>query len=206
MEPMPRIDAPTVAEHRRRRRELLLDAARQLLVTEGAASVTPARVGRAAGIARNSVYTYFDSRAQILAELIEADFTAWNAHVDAALADAADPEDRLATYLRVNLELAAAGRHRVATAIGAADLPPECRSRIAELHRELAETLRGVLSAFVADVESATVLVQGVLDGALLALERGAEPEQLAVATMRFVRRGLDGLVEEEASVVRSVR
>lgn len=191
---MPRIDAPTVAEHRRRRRGELLGAARRLLVAEGAASVTPARVGRAAGIARNSVYTYFDSRAQILAELVEEDFTAWKSKVDGALAGTTDPSLRLETYLRVNLDLAATGGHRAAAAIAAADLPDECRHRIAQLHAELAETLGEIVGAFVPDPEPATVLVQGVLDGALLAIERGAPKEGLTDATLVFVRDGLAGL------------
>lgn len=194
---MPRIEAPTVVEHRQRRRDLLLAAAREILVAEGAAAVTPARVGEAVGIARNSVYTYFDSRARILAELIEDDFTRWNSQVDQALAGLDGPDAKLEAYLAVTLDLTASGAHRVAEAIGAAELPAECRTRIAELHRELHETLRTIIIGFVGpDADAATTLVQGVLDGALVAIEHGAPASDLADATLTFVRAGLAGLAE----------
>lgn len=187
---------------------MLLTAARELLVAEGAAAVTPARIGFAAGIARNSVYTYFDSRARILAELIEDDFTTWNTQVDAALAGVDDPDAKLETYLGVTLDLAASGGHRVADAIGAAELPAECRSRIAELHQELHETLRAIIVEFVgSDADAATILVQGVLDGALVAIEHGAPASELAEVTLVFVRDGLSGLdARAQPEEVRRVR
>jgi AcrR family transcriptional regulator len=192
---MPRIDAPTVVEHRRRRRAVLLAAARELLVAEGASAVTPARVGEAAGIARNSVYTYFDSRARILAELVEDDFTHWNAQVESALSGVEGSDAKLAAYLRITLELAAAGAHSVAAAIGEAELPAECRGRIAVLHQELRGTLRDIVIEFVGpEADAATTLVQGALDGALVAIEHGAPASDLAEATLRFVRDGLAAL------------
>jgi len=192
---MPRIDAPTVVEHRRRRRAVLLAAARELLVAEGASAVTPARVGEAAGIARNSVYTYFDSRARMLAELVEDDFTHWNAQVEAALAGVEGADAKLEAYLRVTLELAATGAHSVAAAIGDAELPAECRGRIAALHQDLYGTLRGIVVEFVGpEADAATTLVQGVLEGALVAIEHGAPATDLADATLLFVRDGLAAL------------
>ena len=61
---MPRISAPTVAQHRMRQRDALLHAATELLVSGGLSAVTPAAVGAAAGLARPSVYQYFSSGAQ----------------------------------------------------------------------------------------------------------------------------------------------
>ena len=60
---MPKISAPTVAEHRVRQRDALLHAATELLVDGGVSAVTPAAVGAAAGLARPSVYQYFSSGA-----------------------------------------------------------------------------------------------------------------------------------------------
>ena len=58
---MPRIDAPTVAEHHAQRRAALLAAAEELLAEQGVEAVTPAAVGARAGLARSSVYQYFSS-------------------------------------------------------------------------------------------------------------------------------------------------
>ena len=56
---MPRIDAPTVAEHHVMRRDAIIAAARDLLGTAGASAVTPAAVAGRSGLARTSVYQYF---------------------------------------------------------------------------------------------------------------------------------------------------
>ncbi len=71
---MPKINAPTVAEHRDQRRAALVHAGRDILASQGADAVTPAAVGAAAGIARSSVYQYFDSSVALLAAIVEESF------------------------------------------------------------------------------------------------------------------------------------
>ena len=71
---MPKINASTVAEHRAHQREALIGAAIDILVNEGATAVTPAAVGARAGLARSSVYQYFDSSAALLATITEEAF------------------------------------------------------------------------------------------------------------------------------------
>ncbi|MGB8020339.1 MAG: TetR family transcriptional regulator, partial [Candidatus Nanopelagicales bacterium] len=80
---MPRIDAPTVAEHHQMRRAALIAAANDLLATEGVEAVTLGAVGAAAGLARSSVYQYFDSTGSLLAELVEQEVPRATAHLAA---------------------------------------------------------------------------------------------------------------------------
>ncbi len=51
---VPKIEAPTVAEHHAMRRAAILDAATQLLSREGVQAVTPAAVARSICRAKNS--------------------------------------------------------------------------------------------------------------------------------------------------------
>src|SRR5690606_10197433 len=118
---MPRSDAPTLAEHRRRQRAALLSAATELLVTQGVKAVTPAAVGAAAGLARSSVYQYFGSGAAIVAAIIEDAFPRANEAMAAALAGLTDPLEIMATYVRETIRLAAQGAHRPAAALRAAE-------------------------------------------------------------------------------------
>ncbi len=128
---MPKITAPTVAEHRTRQREALLAAAIELLVQGGVSAVTPAAVGAAAGLARPSVYQYFDSGAGILAAIIEDSFPRSNAQLAVALDALTEPLDVMDAYVRETLRQAATGAHRPAAALSAAHLPVECRARLA---------------------------------------------------------------------------
>src|ERR1044071_5681440 len=75
--PMPRIDAPTVAEHRANQERALLDAARAVLLAHGPQAVTPATVGAAAGLARSSVYKYFRSGDEILSRIVADALAEW---------------------------------------------------------------------------------------------------------------------------------
>ena len=89
---MPRIDAPTVAEHHARRRAALVAAGADLLASGGVEAVTLGAVGSATGLARSSVYQYFDSAPALLAAVVEEVFPRSTAKLRAAVERAATPE------------------------------------------------------------------------------------------------------------------
>ncbi|HEX3623180.1 MAG TPA: helix-turn-helix domain-containing protein, partial [Acidimicrobiales bacterium] len=94
---------PPGAARRRRephdvRRDQILDAAEQVFVERGFASATIADVAEHAGVAKGTVYLYFDSKTQLLAALRAR-------HVDrfkAALDDALDGPGRTKPLTRLD--------------------------------------------------------------------------------------------------------
>ena len=88
---MPRIDAPTVAEHSAQRRAAIVDAAVDLLGREGITGVTPAAVASAAGLARSSVYQYFASTDALVAAGVEGSLQRTRVLVDRRQARATPP-------------------------------------------------------------------------------------------------------------------
>ncbi|WP_158675536.1 TetR/AcrR family transcriptional regulator [Nocardia stercoris] len=186
---MPRIDAASIAEHRANQERVLLAAARELLVTSGRTAVTPAAVGAAAGLARSSVYKYFASADEILARIVADAFRDWGVRVAAAVASAPTPGDRIDTYVRTTLALAASGEHRVAVLGG--DIPQDepGRAKLAEAHHNLAAPLREVLRDMaVADPGLVAELVDGALGKAIARLDAGEPIEPLTTRTLEFVR------------------
>ncbi len=180
---MPKISAPTVAEHRSRQREALLRAATEILVTQGIGAVTPAAVGAAAGLARPSVYQYFSSGAAIIAAIVEDVFPRANHILADSLATAVTPRERLDAYIRVTLRLAAEGYHRPASALAGATFPPECLARLSELHREQAEPFIQVLSDLgVPDLPVTGPLLAGIIEVGMTMVESG---QSLATVTER---------------------
>ena len=143
---VPKIDAPTVAEHRANQERALLDAARELLLAGGRAAITPAAVGAAAGLARSSVYKYFSSGEEILTRIAAEAFADWGARVSAAVGRAADADGRVDAYVRTTLELADSGAHRVAVLGGGLPQDARARERLAQAHRDLAEPLVAALA------------------------------------------------------------
>lgn len=63
---MPRISEATIAEHRRRTEEALLDAWGNLLREHGYGDITLTLVAERAGVVRNTVYGYFPDKEHIL--------------------------------------------------------------------------------------------------------------------------------------------
>ena len=94
---MPKIAAPTVAEHRAAQLRALLDAARELIREDGS-GLTLAAVAARAGLARSSVYQYFRSREELLDAVVADVVPRWSARITAAVATAASPEDAIVAY------------------------------------------------------------------------------------------------------------
>ena len=189
---MPKIDAPTVAEHRANQERALLDAARELLLSGGRAAVTPAAVGAAAGLARSSVYKYFGSGEEILTRIAADAFADWGARVSDAVGRAPDADGRVDAYVRTTLELACSGAHRVAVLGGGLPRDARARERLAQAHRDLAAPLVAALAERgQADPVLTAELVDGVLGRAIDQLDAGRPAEDVVPATVEFVRRAI---------------
>jgi AcrR family transcriptional regulator len=186
---MPKIEAATVAEHRNRQHRALLDAAQRVLLCDGVKAVTPGNVGRSVGLQRSSVYKYFASGADLLAELVEESFASWADDIASAVGSETTPSERIDAYARTTLELAAAGRHHIATALAGVDLGSNCRARIAELHRGLTAPLQAALADRGDEhPEITAALIQGVLDGTIRLLDSGRPAEDVTPPALAFLR------------------
>jgi AcrR family transcriptional regulator len=189
---MPKINAATVAEHRARQREALIQAAIDILLREGTAAVTPAAVGARASLARSSVYQYFDSSAALLATIVEEAFRRSDEALAGAMAEAAGPLERAEAYFRESLRLGAQGAHRPAAVLMGADLPAACRERLMELHlRQVAPFRAAVREIGVPDPELTADLLAGMLHSALSSVERGAALEAVTGRALELVHRCL---------------
>lgn len=191
---MPRIDAPTVAEHHARQRAALIAAARAALGEGGVAAVTPGAVARAAGLARTSVYQYFPSTDALVTAAIEGMFADAATQIGHALDGHSDPWSRVRAFVSVALR-AAAGEFGPFHGFSAADLPETARVRLRELREELAAPLvESVAQLGVADPQRTTAVVAGAV-GAGIGLIRGGSPTAATTDLVcGFVTGGLQEL------------
>ena len=155
---MPRIDAPTVAEHRARQRHALIVAARALLAETGDLP-SMATVGRRAGLARSSVYEYFTSSDDLMNAVIADVFPDWSRQVHERVAAAPSPGERVWAYVEANVDLFASSELAVAHALAKVVEPDVLRGPMQEFHAQLQVPLQ-------------------------LALAELGEPEPLAAAEM----------------------
>lgn len=189
---MPRIDAPTVAEHRGNIEGALLDAARELMISKGPESVTPGLVGGAVGLARSSVYKYFPSKESILMRVVADSFADWTATVRARVSLCDTPDERIAAYAHASLDLAAAGAHRIAVLGGEHLNSAGSRTALAQHHVEVSQPLRAALvDRGDPDPELTAALVDGALGRAIDQIDQGHPPVQVRRVTETFLINAL---------------
>ena len=192
---MPRIEAPTIAEHRDQRRAALLAAGHELVLSGGPRAVTMTAVAARAGLSRTAVYEYFASTEDLLAAVLGERMTAWTADVEGALAAAENPQEKIATYVRVSLELIKDGSHGLLVLLSAETLPTHVRRQLSELHATLAAPLSSAVRDLgVPDVDLATRYVQGVVEAAARRIEPGQDIFAETTAATTFVIAGLQSL------------
>lgn len=181
---MPKIDAPTVAQHRAARREALLQATRDLLAEPGrndAPSI--GEVAEAVGMSRPAVYSYFASRDDLVMAAVHEAYPSWVAYVDEAMSGVNDPADRVLEYIDANLRLISRGDHMLVRGLSSEGYPSTGHMAHESIRIPLAHALTDLgvdKSARMAE------LIQAVTFSAARMMEAGA-----AHLEVRHLVRGL---------------
>lgn len=192
---MPRIDAPTVAEHRAARERALLDAARRLLTAEPDRVPTLAEVGELAGLSRSSVYQYYASRDDLLSALVADSFPSWQRRLDAAIAATDDPREQILAFVRVNLELVADGEHALARTLAGIAPTEDIAQRSRDFHdRLLVPVITALRELGADDPDSSAELVNALVHAASRLVERTDDLDRAYRATAAMLEPYLRGL------------
>ncbi|WP_394161268.1 TetR/AcrR family transcriptional regulator [Galactobacter valiniphilus] len=175
---MPKISAPSVAEHHAAQVRALLDATRELLRESGKAP-SMADVAARAGLARSSVYQYFSSRQALLEGLVKDIFPRWAERITSAMAAAPTPADAVLAYARSNLDLVADGEHAVGAALATLAPGEAIGAEAHSMHQQISEPLAEALKTLgVGAPEVVAELINAVVHAATRRLEAGASREQ----------------------------
>ncbi|MCO7194569.1 TetR/AcrR family transcriptional regulator [Pseudonocardia sp. McavD-2-B] len=140
----------SLATHREQVRERVFDALRGQLYERGFDTVTLSGVAAAAGVGRTALYNHFPDRQALLVAFVEHEAERYVAELDAALAEAADPRERLAAFARLQLRRLAEFHLPPGQALAGA-LDPAAYRRIAAHADPISDRLVAVLRAGAAD-------------------------------------------------------
>lgn len=189
---MPRIAAPTVAQHRAAQRAALLRAGEEALLEAGLAGVSPRSVCERAGLARSSFYDYFPSRDDLLVAIAIDAIERWDAEIAEALADVAPGRARLTAFVDATMAMAGDGRHEIAGALRDAPLNPSRLEDLMVLHDRLMDPLIGVLAEIgVEDPRTTAALVQGALGAGIQLVAHGVDHREVAASVRRLLEAGI---------------
>ena len=194
---MPRINTSNLVEQREWRRSQLISAAAAIALESGSEAITVSAVAQRAGLARTSVYEYFGSSAELVADLIIEELNAFTDILVAAVEPAEIPEAAIANWINSALKYIADGRHLLAKALSATSLPVNRSAEIGAAHRALLAPLSSALTEIgVRDLNYALSMIQSLTDAATKRIENGNSADAEISKTTAFCIAGLRTLIE----------
>jgi AcrR family transcriptional regulator len=192
---MPRIATQTLAQHRDWRRGQLIDAAASIAMQSGGHAVTVAAVAQRAGLSRTSVYEYFASSADLVADLVIDELNGFAHYLNDEIAQANSPSECVELWIKGALTYIADGRHLLAKALNATTLPQERAHQIKVAHRGLLAPLMDSLEKLqVEDLQQALAFIQAVTDASTKRIEAGNNPEKEIEKATAFCLNGLNSI------------
>ena len=192
---MPKIQAPTVVLHRELRRQQLMDAAMGLALASGAESITVASVAAKAGLARSSIYEYFASSADLVADLVLEELDYYTQRLATATQGAQDPFERIELWISESLRYVADGRHMLVKSLNTINTPDARKDEILMGHRRMMAPLQEALvQTGVGDVRIAAALLSSVTDAASIRIDAGNDAELEIQSAVAFALAGLRAL------------
>jgi len=189
---VPKIAANTVAENRDLRESAILSAANVIAREQGLAHVTFSAIAKKTGIARTTVYAYFDSSADLIADVLIDELFEMNELLAQRVKSAGTPREGVIAWIRASLEYVNDGRHELLKSAASIELPPVRRSQMQQLHRAMVSPLIQVLTDLgVKAPQTVAMQISGVVDVSVRRLANGGDLNEEIAATCAFVLNGL---------------
>jgi len=190
---MPRIETETLAEHRDWRRNQLIEAAASIAMESGGAAITVAAVAQRAGLSRTSVYEYFGSGSELVADLVIDELGSFAQILNTAVVDCTDAHCVVTCWVKGALTYIADGRHLLAKALNATAMPQSRTQQIGMAHRALmAPLVRAVTDLGIKDAHRALSFIQAITDASTKRIESGHDAEEEIAYATTFCINGLN--------------
>ncbi|MEV8149889.1 TetR/AcrR family transcriptional regulator [Arthrobacter sp. NPDC080031] len=211
---MPRITAASNAAQRAETRRRVLTAFGELLFTHGLPGLTMTDVARHAGVGRTAVYNYYADMEQLLIAYALDETERFLGDLRESLAALQNPVDRLALYVRAQVE-DLSRRHLPPGPAMAAVLSPASFAKLADHVGELNLLLQDILRDGIAagylpptDVGQLARLIHGTLSSSAARgnAANGAEldeREERLVQTVRFIQLGAGARFDDDGRPAR---
>lgn len=190
---MPRISAPTVAEHKEKVTAAITSAARELLKEKGYAAMTLGEVAARAGISRTSVYDYFVSKEDVFLAVLEEVIPEWEEEIRSALSGIESPRERISKYIETLIGMAADGICEITSVVRHARL-----SKFAtDSAFELASSLHAPFEVALAELgqqspDQVAIMASGAIDAAIWLINQGESRSKIASKVISLLLDGMD--------------
>ena len=204
---MPRISAANNAAQRAETQRRVLTAFGELLFTHGLPGLTMTDVARHAGVGRTAVYNYYADIEELLISYALDETERFLAELRESLSTLENPVERLAVYVRTQVE-DLSRRHLPPGPAMAAVLSPSSFAKLADHVGELSVLLQGILRDGMAqgylpqaDIGQQAQLIHGTLSSsAARGSNEPAELEARIARTVRFIQLGAGARFDDDGA------
>jgi len=208
---MPRISAANNAAQRAETQRRILTAFGELLFTHGLPGLTMTDVARHAGVGRTAVYNYYADIEELLISYALDETERFLTELRESLNSLDNPVDRLALYVRTQVE-DLSRRHLPPGPAMAAVLSPSSFAKLADHVGELSVLLQGILRDSMAqgylpeaDIGQQAQLIHGTLSSsAARGSNEPAELEARIARTVRFIQLGAGARFDDDGAPLRA--
>jgi AcrR family transcriptional regulator len=179
-----------------RNRRLLLAAAREIIASKGADTLTMDGLAERAGLGKGTVFRRFGTRAGIFAALLDHDERAFQEQVLSGpppLGPGAPPLDRLIAYGRARIDFLIGHRDIARAALdGSEPVPAGSQTPMSRAHIRF---LLGEMHLGAADLDVLATQLTAALDGPLLLYLSSATLAEAAAQISERLSQGWENLV-----------
>lgn len=189
---MPKIQTQKLVSHRDWRRNQLINAAASIAIESGGQAISVAAVAQRAGLSRTSVYEYFASSSELVADLVIDELDSFADLLSAAVQECLDSKCVISCWISTALTYIADGRHLLAKSLNAISTPAARADEISLAHRRLLAPLhQGLTQLGVADLTQALAFIQAITDAASKRIEAGCDAQAEITYATSFCLKGL---------------
>lgn len=187
---MPKISSPTVKQHREKMMNKLLDAAEEILRTQGVEGLTASAVTAQVGIARNSLYRYVDSIDDLRVLVLARYLPTWAESIDEAVNAADTVEEKICAYVAANL--AQAGTHGHGWLMGVTQgLSRDLVAQVMGMHADFSAQLRGLCEQVDGALQPdyLAAFISAITQQGFELIDAGRNPESVSTQCLEATRR-----------------
>lgn len=194
---VPKIQAATVVEQRQMRQRQLMDAALSLALEGGVDAITVSAVAKRAGLSRSSIYEYFASSADLIADLVVEEMAHYSSRLLIAVGNVEEPYEYIELWIAEALQYITDGRHMLVKSLNIANTPSYRKSDIAQGHKNLMATIIKPLEIIgLSDLGMALAYLQNTIEAAAVRIESGNEATLEIASAQKYAIAGLRALVQ----------
>jgi AcrR family transcriptional regulator len=176
------------------RQDAILQAAHTLIIEGSLESLSMANLARATKLSRPSIYQYFSSREDILAELLINEMADLSNAIDREIARSDDPTEHIKIWIELSLRYLSSDEHRFISQISMASVPEQKRGMLHAMHGHfLTSLISPLVKLGVADSTATCQFVYGSVAASADRINQGAEFQKELRALERFVMADIKG-------------